>query len=131
MTTKPLFILPVLLLLTQAVAWAQEGSSSDDPLRSVQIERERREKADQLKPDEPEKAEREFEKYEYLADTIFAAPHARIRPKFSSSAPGWGGLIVGSGFSLGPEYYRPDLAKGEVIFRASAIGTVKQEVPDV
>jgi hypothetical protein len=126
MTMKPLFILPVLLFLTQLPAWAQESSSSGAPSRGARIERERKEKAGQLKPDEPGKAEREFEKYEYLADTIFAAPRAGIRPKFSSSAPGWGGLIVGSGFSLGPEYYRPDLAKGEVVFRTSAIGTVKQ-----
>lgn len=37
----------------------------------------------------------------------------------------FGGLPSGSGFALGPEYFRPDLAKGQVLFRASAIGSAK------
>jgi hypothetical protein len=36
-----------------------------------------------------------------------------------------GGLVTGSGFALGPEYYRPDLANGNVVFRAFAVGSVR------
>jgi outer membrane protein assembly factor BamA len=38
----------------------------------------------------------------------------------------FGGLPSGGGFSLGPEYFRPDLAKGQVSFRASAVGSKSQ-----
>ena len=93
--------------------------------RSALIEQERQKKAAQLKPDEPDKGERAFIKGKRVLNLVLLSPPAGIRPKFSSSAPGWGGLVLGSGFSLGPEYYRPDLAKGEMVFRASVIGTTR------
>ncbi|MEZ5400495.1 MAG: BamA/TamA family outer membrane protein [Bryobacteraceae bacterium] len=36
-----------------------------------------------------------------------------------------GGLVTGSGFGLGPEYHRPDLANGNVDLRAYAVGSVR------
>lgn len=38
----------------------------------------------------------------------------------------FGGLMTGSGFALGPEYRRPDLAHGRITFRSSAIVSTKQ-----
>jgi hypothetical protein len=119
------FPLISLLILMHLPACAQENASAGAPTRSAQIEEERERKAAQLKPDTPEKTERRFIKIKNVGDYILAAPPAGIRPKFSTRAPGWGGLVLGSGFSLGPEYYRPDLARGEIAFRASAIGTLK------
>src|ERR1044071_6159842 len=113
----------VLFLATPPVR-AQEGSGGMLS-RSAQIEQERQKKAAQLKPDEPDKVERAFIKGKRVLDLVLVSPPAGIRPKFSSSAPGWGSLVLGSGFSLGPEYYRPDLAKGDMVFRASVIGTTR------
>jgi outer membrane protein assembly factor BamA len=49
--------------------------------------------------------------------------------KYMGGIPGlhlrFGGMPSGSGFGLGPEYYRPDLAKGTVSFRASTVGSQK------
>ncbi len=112
------------VFLAQLPVWAQEDSRGMLS-RSAQIEQERQKKAAQLKPDEPDKGERAFIKGKRVLNLVLLSPPAGIRPKFSSSAPGWGGLVLGSGFSLGPEYYRPDLAKGEMVFRASVIGTTR------
>src|SRR5213083_2162480 len=98
-----------LLFLTLSPACAQENASAGAPSRSAQIEEERERKAARLKPDKPEKTERRFIQIKSVGDYVLAAPPAGIRPKFSSRAPGWGGLVLGSGLSLGPEYYRPDL----------------------
>ncbi|MEZ5351272.1 MAG: BamA/TamA family outer membrane protein [Bryobacteraceae bacterium] len=38
----------------------------------------------------------------------------------------FGGLVTGSGFGLGPEYYRPDLANGNIAFRAFAVGSIRK-----
>jgi hypothetical protein len=113
-----------LLFLARLPVSAQENSGGMLS-RSAQIEQERQKKAAQLEPDKPDRVERAFIKGKRVLDLILVSPPAGIRPKFSSSAPGWGSLVLGSGFSVGPEYYRPDLAKGEMVFRASVIGTTK------
>jgi hypothetical protein len=106
-------------LFLQRLVQAQESPPPDTLLRCTEIEQEQESKAARLTPDKPAKAEREFTKVEYAVKTILEAPPAGIRPKFSSSVPNWGGLALGSGFSVGPEYYRPDLANGEMVLRAS------------
>ncbi|SRR6266581_2938218 len=81
------------VFLAQLPAWAQEDSRGMLS-RSAQIEQERQKKAAQLKPDEPDKGERAFIKGKRVLNLVLLSPPAGIRPKFSSSAPGWGGLVL-------------------------------------
>lgn len=92
--------------------------------RADEIREARRAKQPSLRPDGPDQIERTFIRVQDLAEK-FTSTDAGLRLKLSSSVPGWGGLITGSGFSVGTEFYRPDLAGGEVAVRASAVGTTK------
>lgn len=99
---------------------AQEKSKAEPTTRIQLLEAQQREKATKLTPARPGGAEEKFDKYlsENPQQQIFGGiPGLRLR---------FGGLPTGSGFALGPEYYRPDLAKGQVLFRASAIGSGKR-----
>jgi outer membrane protein assembly factor BamA len=123
-----LFFLSLAVLKGDTAAVSVEAEQDADDMvasRQEQIEKEREQKARHLIPAAPSRAELLFTKYEFPLTALLATPSPGLRPKFSSSAPDWGGLVLGSGFSLGPEYYRPDLAKGNVYFRTSAIGTTK------
>ncbi len=97
-----------------AVAAAQEPAT-----RTEQLEREAVEKSRNLKPDEPTKAERRIEsltKGDFIAKLTGGFPGLRVK---------LGGLATGSGFGLGPEYYRPDLLRENMTFRAAAVGSYK------
>ncbi len=99
---------------------AQDTSSSQAATRSGSTEQQQQEKARKLRPDEPGRAEQAFDKYfgeNPLNKALGGITGLRLR---------FGGLPTGSGFGLGPEYFRPDLAKGQVLFRAAAIGSIKQ-----
>ena len=120
-----LILLMTVVSLMTPQTLAQESPSEKSASRVEQIDQERSAKERRLKPDEPDKLEHYFNKYGYVVNGILAAPPAGLRPKLSSSAPGWGGLVRGSGLSFGPEYYRPDLASGEIVFRTSAVITVR------
>jgi len=110
--------------LTLAGAWketaaAQEASSSQAPTRTESLEKQQQEKSKKLRPEEPSKAEQAFDKY------VGENPFQRLLGGVTGLRVRFGGLPTGSGFGLGPEYYRPDLAKSRVSFRTAAIGSYK------
>ena len=113
-------LLPVLVLFA-AYATAQ---SFETGTRAKDIEAQRETKAALVRADEPDKIERAFDRIENVADRIFGST--------SGFRPVIGGLVTGSGFAAGVEYYRPDLAKGNVLFRSSARASLRQyELGDV
>src|SRR5690606_13281779 len=75
----------------------QAGAASS---RAAEIERQRAEKAAQLAPDEPDRIEQVFQ----------TVKRRRIVERLTEGIAGFrlrlGGLITGSGFATGPEYYR-------------------------
>ncbi|HYK90854.1 MAG TPA: BamA/TamA family outer membrane protein [Acidobacteriota bacterium] len=102
-----------------SVAMAQEGSSSQAATRTESLEKQQEEKARKLRPEQASRPEQAFTKY--LGENPLRRPLGGItglRIRF-------GGLPSGSGFGLGPEYFRPDLAKGQMLFRVAAIGSAK------
>ena len=88
--------------------------------RAEEMEAARQEKAQHPTPDDTSKLERALLtiKEKKLVERITAGV-AGFRVKF-------GGLASGSGFALGPEYLRRDLADGGVIVRASASASAKR-----
>jgi len=88
--------------------------------RAEEMEAARQEKAQHPAPDDTSKLERALLaiKEKKLVERITAGV-AGFRVKF-------GGLASGSGFALGPEYLRRDLADGGVIVRASASASAKR-----
>jgi outer membrane protein assembly factor BamA len=101
------------------------AQSPQQTSRADEIRQEREEKQKSLRPEEQSRGEQIFDKTEDIAEK-FTSSASGVRMKLSSDAPHWGGLVSGSGFSLGGEYYRPDLAGGEVTIRTSAVGTTKK-----
>ena len=88
--------------------------SAQETTRVAEIERERDQKAANLKPDEVTPLERRlrtFKDQKYLER--FAGGYHGFRAKI-------GNMVTGGGFAIGPEYYRDDLMRGEMNFRASA-----------
>lgn len=92
-----------------SVAWAQQPVNS----RAEEIQAEREKKAAALKPEEVSKTEAAF----------VAFREKRILEKFTYGIGGLrariGALVTGSGFALGPEYFRDDLKDGQIRFRAT------------
>ncbi|MBL8215844.1 MAG: BamA/TamA family outer membrane protein [Bryobacterales bacterium] len=105
----------VLGLMTALLAQAQQAPSS----RAEEIQQARRAKAAKLEPDTPSSVERGLAYFqrEKILERITAGI-AGFRIKF-------GGLATGSGFALGPEYLRRDLAGGNVVFRGSAAASAQ------
>ncbi|MEE8257892.1 MAG: hypothetical protein V3R60_08400, partial [Acidobacteriota bacterium] len=101
-----LWIAPVLLLCP--LLSAQVDS------RAAEIRAARAQRAQHMVPEEPTLIERTLE---FAEDTKILE---RISLGVSGFRPKLGGLVTGSGFALGPEYLRRDLARGEVIFRGAA-----------
>jgi outer membrane protein assembly factor BamA len=82
--------------------------------RTQEIEQERDKKTALLKPETVTKEEgylRNFKDKGYLAR--LTTPRNGLRAKT-------GNLVTGSGFAIGPEYFRPDLLHGELTGRVSA-----------
>ncbi len=98
-----------------APARAQDAAPST---RSAAIEEQRRSRASHLAPDVPDKVERIFRRAQGVIERVFGS-ESGLRPVI-------GGMVTGGGFALGPEYYRPDLASGNIVFRTSVRGTVKK-----
>jgi outer membrane protein assembly factor BamA len=96
------------------VAHAQ---TSDAQTRTQHIEAERKARSQNLKEEEPTQGERVFSKVQVVTDKVFG--------NASGFRPVIGGLATGSGFALGPEYYRPDLANGNVVFRTAAVASYR------
>jgi outer membrane protein assembly factor BamA len=105
----------VFVCLVSVIPMAGQFSS-----RTEEIEAARRDKAANLKPDETSKTEQ-------LLVTIH---DKKIIERITDGIAGFrvklGGLATGSGFAVGPEYLRRDLAKGNMIFRASTRASAKR-----
>jgi len=81
--------------------------------RAEEIEEQRRKKAAHLTPEVVSNAERnvlEFREKRILEKLTYGIGGLRAR---------FGALVTGSGFAFGPEYFRDDLASGDVRFRAT------------
>lgn len=111
--------LAVLLVLSGSRhAWTQQTTSQPDAAanyetRAEQIQAARKRKATALKPEVTSGTERFF----------VAFKEKRILERISYGIGGLrariGGLVTGSGFAAGPEYFRDDLLDGRVVFRAT------------
>jgi hypothetical protein len=101
------------VVLLAAVASAQPRS------RAEELER-RRDSEGGVYPSERSRVEEAF---------VWVADH-RILERMTRGVGGvrvmFGNLITGSGFALGPEYYRDELADGAVQFRASVRGSLRE-----
>jgi len=116
------------LCVTTTLLLGQTAPPQQPTSRVEEILLERSEKQKASRPDETERTAERVEAAFVRAQDIgemLTASRSGLRLKMSSTAPGWDGLVLGSGFSLGTEYYRPDLTGGEMAFRASAVGTTK------
>ena len=104
----------VFIVLLSLPLWGQYDS------RVAEIEAARQKKAQQLKPDELSRLER----------ILGGARDKKLLERFTAGIAGFrvklGGLTTGSGFALGPEYLRRDLADGAVIVRGSARASAKK-----
>ncbi len=87
--------------------------------RSQEIEVARRNKSLQLAADELSKSER----------LLLEFKERRVLERITSGVSGFraklGGLVPGGGFAAGPEFFREDLANGNVIFRTSIEASAK------
>ncbi len=100
--------------------YARNLDSEEPQSRIEWIAEQQKKKARNLVPAQPHKVERGLHKYvgdDPLNKYMGGIPGLHLR---------FGGLPSGSGFALGPEYVRPDLADGRISFRASAVGSSKR-----
>lgn len=86
--------------------------------REAEIEAARKQKATQLKPNRPGPLEERVERFSEN-DVI-----GKILGSTLGFGVRMGGLPNGSGFALGPRYYRPDLAGENLVFKAWAVGSM-------
>ena len=100
----------VCLFIAAYVAAAQQNSPD---FRAAEIEAERQKKAAALKPEVVTPWEHR----------LLLVREKRILEKITYGIGGLrariGALVTGSGFAVGPEYFRDDLADGNVVFRAT------------
>jgi outer membrane protein assembly factor BamA len=105
----------VLLLTAFALAPARAQVES----RAGEVEAARQQKAAHETPDETSSLEKR----------LVWIKEQKIIERATSGIAGFGlsfgKLVTGSGFAAGPEYLRRDLADGQVIFRATARGSLK------
>ena len=87
--------------------------------RAGEIEAQRERKARQLQPDQPSRIE-------HILQTV---KNKEVLERITNGVGGvrahLGGLVTGSGFAAGPEYYR-SLARDSVVFRASVRGSLRK-----
>jgi hypothetical protein len=88
--------------------------------RAGQIEMQRQQKAAQLEPDKPSGIEH----------ALNVIKQKKIIERVTAGIMGFrvhmGGLITGSGFAVGPEYYRHDLMQDQVSVRASVRASIQK-----
>ena len=106
----------IALVLATAVTYGQDAAES----RQSEIEKAREEKSGKLTPQRPPKNEEKFQRFTE-GDTF-----NRILGPAAGLGVRLGGLPTGSGFALGPRYYRPDLLGENLVFKAWAVGSVSQ-----
>ena len=106
------WVIPLLLL-----GWSLPAQVTT---RAQETEAARQEKSRRLEPEESPKLER----------VLLKIKEKRLVERITAGVAGFrvavGGLVSGSGFALGPEYLRRDLADGRVIVRASARASLKR-----
>lgn len=84
------------------------------------IEREREEKAQRLEPDTPPKWE---QRLIYIKDNKILE---RLTAGFGGVRVKIGGMPTGSGFAFGPNYFRDDLGRGELVFDGAAQASMRR-----
>jgi outer membrane protein assembly factor BamA len=103
----------------RAYALIEDKAPSLEGTRIELIEKQQEEKERILQAAKPPRIEQALDKYvgeDPLHKYMGGIPGLRLR---------LGGMPSGAGFGFGPEYFRPDLARGRLSFRATAIGTKK------
>jgi hypothetical protein len=113
-----------LVFLVVGAGFAQDPSATtangiEPSTRAAQIESAREQKAASLAPDKPQGLEHALDVFE----------EKEIVQRFTQGIAGFrvhlGGLVIGSGFAAGPEYYR-HLLHDQVIFRASLRASLRK-----
>ncbi|HWB83864.1 MAG TPA: BamA/TamA family outer membrane protein [Bryobacteraceae bacterium] len=96
------------------------ADAADPTTRAGEIELQRKQKATHLSPDTPGP----------IDNALQIVSKKRIVDRVTNGIAGFrlhlGGLITGSGMALGPEYYRRDLAHEQLLYRASARGSLRK-----
>ncbi|MDX1980853.1 MAG: BamA/TamA family outer membrane protein [Bryobacteraceae bacterium] len=87
---------------------------SGQETRTAEIERQRDEKARELKPEDVSKGER------FLRDIKERKYLERVASGYNGLRAKIGNMVTGGGFALGPEYFREDFLRGQLTTRASA-----------
>jgi hypothetical protein len=107
---------PVTIPRTESVWNAPPGKYST---RAEEIEAARKRKQEMLRPETTTKVESALVEFQdrRILDKIAYGWHG-LRMRF-------GGLPTGSGFAIGPEYLNDEIADGQVVFRASAGGSLR------
>ena len=107
---------PVSEAQTQTKAGEESGNYET---RAQSIEAARDRKARELQPDIPDKVER----------TLVYVKDQKVLERITAGIGGLrlklGSLATGSGFALGPEYFRRDLGDGNMVFRTSAVASLR------
>lgn len=102
----------VVLAIAGLCAWGADS-------RTAQIEAERQAKASLVSPEQSGR----------LARVLLRIREDKLLERFTAGIAGFrlklGGLVSGSGFAMGPEYLRRDLAGGEIVVRGSARASTK------
>lgn len=107
-----------LLFLFVALCLPQPASAQEDS-RAAEIEAARAAKAQNLQPEKSSKTE----------STFLAFREKKALERLSYGIGGLrvklGGMVQGGGFGIGPEYFRPDLANGNLVFRTAAQASLR------
>jgi hypothetical protein len=98
------------------------GAAQEPATRQEQMEQVRKEEGGKYGDDELSRVERGL---------IWMNDH-KVQERLTRGIGGvriiFGNLITGSGFALGPEYYRDDLKDGAVVFRTSVSGSLRKYI---
>ncbi len=107
-----------MMLLLVALCLPQPASAQEDS-RAAEIQAARNEKSQHLEPEKSSKTE----------STFLAFKDKKVLERISYGIGGLrvklGGMVQGGGFGIGPEYYRPDLANGNLVFRTAAQASIR------
>src|SRR5262249_51219431 len=89
-------------------------------LRTDLIEAARTEKASSLTPETPPKAER------IIVGVERSVPYRLLTGEINGFGVGYGTIVPGAGFAIGPHYRRDDLFDGRLTFRAEARAAINK-----
>ncbi len=113
------------LRLSWALAFIFSGlllpqpASAQEDSRAAEIEAARNKKSENLQPEKNSKTE----------SALLALKEKKGLERISYGFGGLriklGGMVQGGGFGIGPEYFRPDLANGNLVFRTAAQASIR------